>query len=189
MRYSLHDIEFDKFIVHRYPGFVAVVQEYVKFNYFLYDLPHPDFFKITLNWQVSINHYPGLSIPLADIDAEQEIVLEVNKVFGADKTKLEHLITSSYTDLQQAFQEKTKGSAWHRHRFLPFDYEKAVHNLFYDIQSNSGIPRNFGARRNDRTEKMNTLKGSITAVDEKFFLFIFKNLSERTGNILHLFGC
>jgi hypothetical protein len=137
MRYTLNDIEFDKFIVHRYPGIiVSAVQEYVKFSYFLYELPHPDFFKITLNWQVSINHNPGLSIPLADIDAEQEIMLKVNEVFGADREKLEQLITSSYTDFQQAFQAKTRDSLWNRHRFLPFDTEKAARNLFFDIQNN-----------------------------------------------------
>jgi hypothetical protein len=136
MRYSLHNLEFDKFVVQRHPGFASLVQESVKFNYFVYEYPDPDFFKITINWQVSIHHHPGLTTPLADINAEQEIVLKVNTVFGADETKLEHMITSSYATLQQAFHEKTKGSVWNQHRFLPFDTGKAARNLFYDIQNN-----------------------------------------------------
>jgi hypothetical protein len=138
MKYNSTGIEFDKLILRSNLMSSLLIEEQLKFHYFLYESPDPDFFKIVFNWQVTIHYRPEVHMPLAEIEAEEQFIFKLNNRSGSYKGELENLLMQSYRSLQQVFSEKTRDSSWNRYQFLPFDCKAAANKLFVVIENTRG---------------------------------------------------
>ncbi len=132
MRYSLNTIEFDKFELNPEAYKWTNINENTKFDYFVYTNPDPLLFKVVISWRITIKVNPELTITTAEIEAEQEMI--INAEGGLPLDIIKNAISSSHLQLQMAFTEKVRGTFWEMFHFLYFDPQQMAEQIKADLE-------------------------------------------------------